>query len=273
MNKKISKIRTDNNVFVSKYIINLINKIKLNGVDLYQYSNNFNENKLNTYYDVDYINFGVDGIIRDLFFIFRKKKKIYYEEPNYMMVQKYADTFKFKKTSFEECKIAYISYPNGATLKNPNFKLKRYKDKIIILDLSYYIYQCRSYEKFMKKVEEFKKLGYYVLYGPSKILGLPGLRVGFCKCRNPKIFNIIHQPWQITSTSKLILDNLWKPDVINRHIKIIKNSKTKFEKQFRDKLAFRTDLPCLALKKPINLKTRKYDNYYRFSVVDYDLLN
>lgn len=267
------KIRTDNNVFVSKYVIDLINKIKLNGIDLYQYQNNFNEKKLNTYYDVDYINFGVDGIIRDLFYIFRNKKKIYFEEPNYMMVQKYTETFNLKKTSFEKCKIAYISYPNGATLKNPNFEFKKYNDKVIILDLSYYIYQCKTYGKFMKKVEKFKKLGYYVLYGPSKILGLPGLRVGFCKCKNPKIFNKIHQPWQITSTSKLILDKLWKPDVINTHIKIINNSKEIFRKQFKDNIMFETDLPCLALKKGFHHNTRKYNNYYRFSVVDYNLLN
>lgn len=265
--------RTDNNVSISKYILDLIKNIKLNE-NIYQYSYNFDINKLNQFFNVDYINFGVDGIIRDLFYL-NSNKTIYYETPNYMMIEKYAKTFNLKLTNFENADILYIAYPNGATLKFPNFEtfeIKKY-NKTVILDLSYYIYTCKDYTTFINFVEKCKELNYYVLFGASKILGLPGLRVGFCKCKNPEIFNIIHQPWQISSPSKLILDEIWKPNIINKHIEIIKNSKEYFYNKYKSFIQFNTDGPYIAFNLDFkDLQTRNYEKYLRFSVIDKDLI-
>lgn len=265
-------IRTDNNVCISKFIYNKTFKIKTK--DIFQYERNFDIEMNNKLYNVDYLNFGTDGIIRDILFL-NKNKKIFFEEPTYMMVPKYSREFNLTRTSFEEADVVYVSYPNGAKLTLPNFEIKKY-NKTIILDLSYYIYLCDNFEEFLDFANKCKQLGYFVLFGASKILGLAGLRVGMCLYNNKEIFNEIHQPWQITSVSKIILDKLWNSKTINKHLKVIKNSKKFFQDKFKKYIKFETQGPFLALSKDFKLPykefARDYGDYYRFSIVDKKLL-
>ena len=65
-------IRTDNNVCISKFIYNKTFKIKTK--DIFQYERNFDIEMNNKLYNVDYLNFGTDGIIRDILFLNKNKK-------------------------------------------------------------------------------------------------------------------------------------------------------------------------------------------------------
>lgn len=266
-------IKTDNNVPISHVVLG--QKIEITPEEIYQYCCNFDNKFLNRFFECDYVNFGTDGIIRDLFYL-NKNKTIWYNTPNYMMISKYAEEFDLKYETIENADVIYIANPNGCTLTydiNP----ETFKDsgKVVIVDLSYYIYECNSFDEFIRYADYLKSCGFYVLYGASKILGLPGLRVGMCKCMNPEVFNSFHQPWQITSTSKIILDKCWNKDIINKHIKIIKESKEYFKDIFKEYIAFETDGPFLALTKDFvpsfKEQVRDYGDYYRFSVVDKDL--
>ena len=264
-------LRTDNNVPISKFIYSM--KFDIPVSSIYQYQYNFNTDMLNRYFDVDYINYGTDAIIRDILFL-SKGKKIFFEKPNYMMVEKYANAFDMEYTSFDDCDVAYISYPNGVTLNNPKFEFKRY-NKTIILDLSYYIYQVKNFDDFINEVNYFRSLGYFLLFGASKILGLPGLRVGMCAYEYPEVFNYFHQPTQISAPSYYILKRLWNAETINKHVDIINKSKEYFKEYFKDYIAFETEEPFIALTKDYKPKSsnevRDCSDYYRFSVIDKDL--
>lgn len=268
-------INTANNVPITSHV--LFKSFNITIEEIYQYSYNFDSQLLNRFFDTDYLNFGTDGIIRDLFYL-NGGKLVWFEKPNYMMVENYAKTFNLTYTDLNKADVVYISYPNGATCKFPKIDLSNIKNKVKILDLSYYIYTLKSkfpFQTFMEKVEEFKQMGFYVLYGASKILGLPGLRVGMCKTLTPEVFSKIHQPWQITSVSKLILDKCWNADLINKHVKTIQKSKKQLEHEFSDYIAFKTDGPFLALKKTFKPlyenQVKEYPDYYTMTVVERSL--
>lgn len=259
--------KTDNNVPASKFILDY--DVNINFYNIYQYCSDINPEL----YGCDYINFGTDGIIRDLFNYFRGLS-IYYDLPNYKMIDVYANLFKMKLTNINQADVVYVTYPNGCTLNFPRYNIWELTNKIKIIDLSYYIYtsQCSDFTDFQHMVEKLKSKGFFVIYGPSKTLGLPGLRVGFCNTNNLEPFNTT-QPWQITSHSKLVIDSLWNKPIIDKHTDIIKKSKQYFIDKFRSFLIFDTEGPFLALSKDFNTyDTRDFGHYKRFSVIDKDLL-
>ena len=263
---KQEKFRTTNNVPVSKYILSESNKILKNikFEDIYNYPNHdidipFIKNEL-------YIHYGVDGIIKDLLYVFRNKS-IYFEKQNYRMVEYYADCYGLTYTPFENADVVYISNPNGVLLKKLNNneikEMIKDKSKIFILDLSYDIYTYENTLDFFSFIEEITCENVFILFGLSKMLGLPALRVGFCIGKD--VFSEFHQPWQITQISKIFVQKLFNIETISKHVKIIQESKKYFEKKFKDQIIFETDGPFLAL----SFEGREQNtSFKRFSIID-----
>jgi len=263
-NEYPQKFSTTNNVPVSQFILDKLDDIlkTIQAENIYQYPNH------NLHFDFlkiqPYVNFGIDGIIRDIFMNYRNDN-IFYDLKNYRMVSFYAEFFNMNSVNYKEAKVVYISNPNNVTLKKiDNTKiLKMIKDqsKRFIIDLSYDIYNYNTVNDFFIFVNQITQKNTFVLFGLSKILGLPGMRVGFCLTEND-IFTKFHQPWQITSISKTIVNKLFNIDIMQKHVDIIKKSKDKFTQTLEVQL--NGDGPFLGLKS-------KDKEFKRFSIIDYDL--
>lgn len=280
-------ISTTNNVPISKFIYDKVFQIKMK--DVYNYYKNFDTNMFNKEFRLfgktpNYVSFGTDGIIRDILFAEsqNKAKSIYYFQPTYMMVPKYAETFGLKfAESTNTADILYLEFPNGHGLFNfSDLDLHTYisshKDQKIILDLSYAAYMFRD----VKDLYDFaynisRDSNVYAIFGLSKLLGVPGLRIGFCFCKNPEIFNNFHQPWQVSSASMEIAFQIYNEATIRKHIEIIKESKESWISYFKSQYLY-----------PVNISTGPFIYYptsdynhlfknlgngiYRFSVVDFE---
>lgn len=155
---------------------------------------NFTQEEIKSFFDVDYVCTGIKSIFNT---ISLKNKKIFFDNQN---MQNYSNS------TFETCDIAFIEYP-----KNTNFIFKKY-NKLIIINVSDYIFKIKNYDAFINECNYFRSLGYFVIFDTSKILGIPGLNVCLCLYENHKDFNIDDK---ISSPSFFILKKLWNNKVIN----------------------------------------------------------
>lgn len=269
-------VYTDNNVPSSKFILNKTYKIKLRCIHQYPY--NFECKKFNA----DYVDYGVDSLLRNIFY-FYSGKNIYFIEPNFARINHYTNFFDYNKVdTISDAQIVYLAMPNGATLSwdykinnlNDLYNLiLKYDKKIFIIDFSYFVYTdlCKNYEYFTNCVKKLRHLkNVFVLWGASKMLGLPGLRVGFCATK----INIdgINSYFNITAMSAFLINKLFNNKNIDKHVKIIKKTKKYLLNKYKSNIVFDTQGPFLALDTEINLKTRKFEKYHRLSIIDKKLI-
>jgi histidinol-phosphate/aromatic aminotransferase/cobyric acid decarboxylase-like protein len=278
----LEKYETSNNVPISKFIIEKVNNI-LKNIDyneIYNYPDIRRSEEIikNIFNSELYFNFGVDAIIKDIFSIFNGKK-IYFEEPNYGMVPVYSKLYNHTLTTIQEADIIYIANPNGMTCKKQNneeiLNLLKSTKSFVVLDLSYDVYTYNNFNEFVNFINETLKYNCIVLFGMSKILGLPSERVGIAVSNENsdimKKLKLYSQPYQICAVSNILFQNLFKPEIINKHVNIIKNSKEFYIEKYSDVIEYNTDGPFLILNKEIDYKTKNVGNHYRFSIIDKNL--
>jgi len=274
-----SVYHTNNNTPISKYILDksqvVIDNISIS--DLYNYPHDRDTfstiaNMYRVNNDMISVRYGTDGVIKDTLYEF-KGQSIYYKSPNYGMLDYYTELYNIRHTGFSEASVIYISTPNpsnGLSVSDSDIitYISENLDKFFIIDLSYDIYVKDSLSTHIEYVE---KLSLYsnvmTLISFSKMTGLTGLRVGI---GISSLELTSRQPWNITSISLKIFQEIFTPDIIQRHKEIINKATLKFIEKEGDNISFATKAPIVLLKEDILEETRYYSEYkaYRYSVID-----
>jgi histidinol-phosphate/aromatic aminotransferase/cobyric acid decarboxylase-like protein len=273
--------RTDNNVPVSKYMLS-----KLKDID-YFYYNYPDKSKIDTVLqNIMYIHnnnyiygVGVDGIIKDIFCLY-SNKNVYFDIPNYGMVDVYSSLFGCNRINdIENCDLVYISTPNPSLFEYKDLNelidlIEFYSSVFFVIDYSYEIYPSGDIQTFFHKIEELiSHKNCMVLYGTSKMLGLPCLRMGIGITNNKHIYSLLDsmkQPHPFTPYSIEVFCSVFKENIINNHVKIINESKLYFIDLHKKHIINETSGPYIFLDSDVG-GCKKIDDYYRFSVIDRSL--
>ena len=278
------KYRTDNNVPISKYILDIFEDID-HSVN-YSYPNTPTIYSLLEELDILHtikntiLGSGVDGIIKDLFCLF-SGKNVYYDLPNYGMVDVYSKSFRCNRVDeLQSADLVYMSIPNPSCDVYTNFDelvsiIKNNKNITFVVDYSYEMYNSSQLYKFFDKVHNLiNNYNVIVLYGTSKMLGLPSIKMGIGVTNNFQLFRLLRsimQPHPISSFGINVMEEVLNYNTINKHIQIINISKMKIKKMYRDIIIGDTFGPYVFLMDDVG-GCKKIDNYYRLTVIDEELI-
>jgi len=235
---------THNNLFYTKYLNSIINNLNktfdykeynyCNNKDYYTYiSKLFCQKKKNIYY-----NWSSDFIIKDIFT--NLTGSIWFEEPNYGMLNVYTNIFKLQKTEIQKAKNLYITFPNINTpfSKFSNLNLlkkfiKKNKKKMIIIDFAYYnnLFSIFDICKILKKLQKIKK-DLLFIFSFTKLTGNANIRQGILITKHKILKKIINlsNPHRINNHLKYIITHLNKKILENHRLKLLKKRNKKINK-------------------------------------------
>ena len=221
-----------NNLFSSFYLNNKIDFLK----NRFSFKNQFNYSSNRDYYDflssffqinknrIAY-DWSADYIIKDLLRLLRykyNKKFIYFEKPNYRMINIYSELYQIKFKDLNKAEIIYLTYPNinspfsqfksVTDLNKIKSLIKKYKNKFFIIDLAYFN-NIFDYNDFYK-INTLLDKNVFLIHSFTKLTGNANIRQGILISieENIRIFEQYQSPHRINRFLKYILMNLDKKD-------------------------------------------------------------
>jgi histidinol-phosphate/aromatic aminotransferase/cobyric acid decarboxylase-like protein len=222
----------NNNLFSSFYLNNKIDSLKkqFSFKKRFNYSKNIDYyNFLSSFFQIDknYITYdwSSDYIIKDLLRFLRykyNKKSIFFEKPNYRMIDVYSDLYQIKFKDLNKAEIIYLTYPNINTpfsqfktakdFKKIKSMIKKYKNKLFIIDLAYFN-NIFNYSEFFK-INKLLNKNVFLIYSFTKLTGNANIRQGILISikENIQIFEQYQSPHRVNQFLKFILMNLDKKD-------------------------------------------------------------
>jgi len=236
MNRDIIQTpHSHNNLFSTCYLNKYLTKINQTfDFNNYNYTDNrlyydylsdfFCQNKKYIYYD-----WSSDFIIRNIFM--HLNKNIWFENPNYGMLNVYSELFNLKITN-KNANNLYITFPNINT-PNPFIKtftdlldfLKRNQNKNIILDLAYYnnLFSFYDLKEIIREIQKVKK-DINIIFSFTKFTGNANMKQGILISKNKlieKLF-LFSNPHRINNLIQNLIMNL-NENILENHRIILLN--------------------------------------------------